>query len=102
MGSCSPLTLSSAGGCISKELGMPPGRSAQTEFLITRRGSDAALGRAVEVTLHDQVGFVHFLEGVGFLADGHGERAEANRAAAKFDDNRFENPFVHLVESVPV
>src|SRR5580698_894789 len=57
---------------------------------------------AVEVTLHDQVRLIDFFNCVRFLAHGHGEGIDPHGSAAKFDDNGFQNAFVHFVQAVLV
>jgi len=86
----------------SEEGGLGAGGRVKAEAFVTEFGDDAALGGSLEVTLHNEIGFVDFLEGVGFFSDRHSERADADGAAAELDDDAFENAFVHFVEAVLV
>jgi hypothetical protein len=56
--------------------------------------------RAVEQAELHQIGFVDFLDGIFFLADGSRNRAESDRAAGIFLQNREHEVAVDFVEAV--
>ena len=62
-------------------------------------GEDAALGGALEVTFLDEEGFMDFFQGLGFFADGDGDGAHADGAAAVVFGHHAEHAFVHFVEA---
>ena len=77
-------------------------RRLQPQFAIRIRHRDAALRRALDVTFHDQIRFVHFLERARFFTDCDCERIQPNRTAVKFVNERFDNALVPLIETVAV
>ena len=62
----------------------------------------AAAGCSLDEAFHDEERLVGFLDRVGFLPDGHGDRRKADGAAAEFDADGFEDPPVHVVKPVGV
>src|SRR6185503_13432251 len=84
----------------SKQPCLFAGGGFQTELAIAQFGGDAPLRCAFEVTLHDQVRLVDFLQSVGFLANGDREGTYAHRTAAELGDDRFKDALVHFVEAV--
>ena len=62
-------------------------------------GEEAALGGALEVAFLDEEGLVDFLERLGLLADGDGDRAHADGLAAVILGHHAQHAFVHFVES---
>src|SRR5215469_5889818 len=57
----------------SKESGLIAAGGFEPKFFVTQFGRDAALRGALEITLHNQIGFVDFFQRVGLFANGHGQ-----------------------------
>src|SRR5581483_3021285 len=83
-----------------KQTRLSCGRGFELEFLVAQFGCDPALWCALEIAFHDQVRLIDFLNGVGFLAHGHGEGVNPDRPAAKLGDDGFEDALVHFIEAV--
>ncbi len=71
-------------------------------FFVGGGHGGSAAGCALDEALHDEEGFVDFLDGGGVFADGDGEGVESDGASAEFVDHGFEEAFVHFVEAVGV
>ena len=98
------------GRCSSELVGLRRRSSEQLALTARRRphlavGSRqrlATAGRALDVALHDEEGFVHILDGRLILPYGHRERRQTHRAAVKLVDHRLQQALVHLIEAVVV
>ena len=77
-------------------------RRLYAQFLVTQLRRHAALRGAVEVAFHDEIRLIDLLNRVRLLAHGHGERIHADRPAAEFHDDGFEDAFVHFIQAVLV
>jgi hypothetical protein len=69
-------------------------------FASSEFSGDPALGGAFQVTFHDEVGFVDFLQGVGFFPDGDSERMDSNGTATEFHHEGFEDALVHFIQAI--
>jgi hypothetical protein len=76
-----------------------PGTAIQPDGGVALVREDAALGRPLQVALLDEEGLVDLLQRLGLLADGDGDRAHADRAAAVVLGHDAQHPLVHLVEA---
>src|SRR5258708_3200411 len=65
---------------------------------IGARGGDAATGGPCDKTFLQEIGLVHFADGVGFLAHRRGEALDAYRAAVELVDDRGKDRAVHAIE----
>src|SRR5438552_18884159 len=83
-----------------EKLALRAGRRFQPKLPIRIRGCDAALRGPLDVTFHDQIRLVHFLERARFFPDRDGERIQSNRATTEFVDQRIDDEFVPLLEPV--
>src|SRR5260221_849839 len=70
------------------------------EVFVGVGGGYAAAGGAVDHADLHEVGFVHFLDGVFFFAEGGGESANTDGAAAVFVDEGEHEVAVYFVEAV--
>src|SRR5579885_2601867 len=83
----------------SEEARLAAGQIAAKVF-IGALGGDTASRRAVNHADLHQVGLVHFLDGVLFLAERGSERANANRAASVLIQQREHQVAVHFIEAI--
>src|SRR6267143_5693778 len=67
----------------SEQAGLAARQVAAEVFVGAGRGDAAAGGAVNQPELH-QVRFVHFFDGVFFLAEGRGQRSQAHRSARVF------------------
>src|SRR5438270_12969526 len=81
-----------------EELALGAGWRFQPELAIGIWGGDTALRRPFNIAFHDQIRLVYFLERARFFPDRDGKRTQSNRTAAKFVDQRFNDPFVPLIK----
>src|ERR1051326_6432785 len=72
----------------------------EAELFVARFGGDSALGGALEVAFHNEVGLINFFQGVGLFAYGDGEGTDADGSAAEFDDDGVQDAFVHFIQPV--
>src|SRR5262245_66615293 len=72
-----------------------PGPAA--EVRVGERGRRPSLGGARQESFLDQERLVHVLDRVPLLADGGGERLDADRTAGELVDDRQQEGAVHLV-----
>jgi hypothetical protein len=84
-----------------EELAVAP-RGRDAEMPVGRRGGDPAARSPLEEPGLEEIRLVEVLERSAVLAEGSGDRADADRAAAELLDDRRENPAVELVEAVLV
>jgi hypothetical protein len=69
-------------------------------FGIGGRHGNPASGGAHDEALHDEKGFVDFLEGGGVFANRDGEGGKSDGASREFVDHDLEDALVHFVEAV--
>ena len=67
-----------------------------------RQRGDAPARRALQVALLDQIRLDHVFDGVALFADAGGDVVQADRAAVKAVDHRFEQFAVHQIEAFGV
>ena len=78
------------------------GGRLQAENFVGARQGDAALLRALEISLKDEVRFVDFLQSAWLLSDGSGEGVEASGTAFEFSSKGLEKAFIHFIQTVLV
>ena len=57
---------------------------------------------AFQISLHDEIRLVDFLQSAGLLTHRHRQRTQPHRPAREFVDQRFDHAFIHLVETVRI
>src|SRR5437879_3707756 len=73
-----------------------PTPGLKADLFLTQPRRRATLGRALEVTLHDEIRLVNFFDRFPFFTDSHRQRVDADRPAAEFHDDGFQNALIHF------
>src|SRR6476620_8769659 len=86
----------------SEQFPLPIGGKSDLEFIVRSWHGNAALGSALYEAFLDQIGFVDLFHGAGIFAYRNSERTKAHRSTLEANDESFQDPLIHLVQSVPV
>ena len=77
-------------------------RRGNAQVTVGRQGGDAPARRALQVTLLDQVGLDHVLDGARLLADAGRDVVQADRPAVEAVDHGLQQLAVHQVEALRI
>src|SRR5687767_11183093 len=71
-------------------------------MFVSQRRREASARRAIQKSDLDQIGFDNLFDRIFFFVNGSGDRAETDRSATEFFDDRQQQLSVHLVETIRV